>query len=96
MLTSQQKRYLKSLAHAQKPVVILGKEGLSQAVLREIDRALDHHELIKIRIVTEHRETRDLLLQKIADATGAETIQRIGHMASLFRRNPEKPRISLT
>ena len=94
-LTNPQKRHLKALAHHRKPVVIIGDSGITPAVLHEILLALDHHELIKIRVNAEDRESREAMIEGICAVTEAALIQRIGHIATLFRRNPEAPRIEL-
>lgn len=95
MLKQSQKRHLKALAHPLKPVVIVGANGASAAVLEEIRLALEHHELIKVRVNAGDREDREALIAVILDATGGELVQRIGHIAAIFRRNSEKPRITL-
>lgn len=92
-LTNPQKRYLKALAHHRKPIVTLGVGGLTPAVIHEILLALDHHELVKIRVNAEDRETRETIIREICETAEAILIQRIGHIATLFRRNPEAPRI---
>lgn len=94
-LTNPQKRHLKALAHSRKPVAIIGASGVTPALLHEILRALDHHELIKIRVNAETREAREALIAAICAKTEAVLVQRIGHVATLFRRNPEKPRVEL-
>jgi RNA-binding protein len=94
-LTNPQKRHLKALAHARKPVVIIGDSGVTPAVLHEILLALDHHELIKVRVNAEDRESRQATIGAICATTEAVLVQRVGHIATLFRRNPEKPRIDL-
>lgn len=94
-LTNPQKRHLKALAHHRKPVVIIGDSGITPAVLHEILLALDHHELIKIRVNAEDREAREAMIEEICATADAALIQRIGHIATLFRRNPEAPRIEL-
>ena len=92
-LTNPQKRHLKTLAHARKPIVIIGDNGVTPAVLHEILLALDHHELIKIRVNAEDRAAREAMIEGICATSGALLVQRIGHIATLFRRNPEAPRI---
>lgn len=57
-LSTKQKQHLKGLAHPLKPVVLLGSNGLTEGVLAEIEQALEHHELIKVKIATEDRETK--------------------------------------
>ena len=62
---------LKGLAHPLKPVVLLGSNGLTEGVLAEIEQALEHHELIKVKIATEDRETKTLIVEAIVRETGA-------------------------
>ena len=95
-LTDQQKRHLRGLGHVLKPVVILGNAGLTENVMAEIDQALTHHELIKIRVNAADRESRAALIETICAQTKGEAVQTIGHILLLFRRNPKKPRVSLS
>ena len=95
MLNNAQKRHLKALAHARKPIVIVGDKGLTPAVLDEIGLALDHHELIKVRLNAEDRDARADMIDTIRTTLEAELVQRLGHIATLFRRNPERPRVEL-
>jgi len=89
-ITPKQRRWLKQQAHHLKPVVMLGQHGLSEAVMREIDLALDHHELIKTKIGAGDREERDQLIAAITRGTRAEMVQRVGNTASFYRHNPDK------
>jgi len=93
-LTSQQKRYLRGLTHPLHPVVMIGEKGLNENVVTEIENALDHHELIKIKIRTD-RDTRTDTIKRIAEDFGAEKVHVIGQVACFFRRNPKKPVIAL-
>jgi len=92
-LSNQQIRHLRGLAHSLKVIVSLGAKGLTDSVLDEIDNALSRHELLKIRVNVGDREERDAIIEQIIERTDAELIQRIGHVATLFRQNPDKPRI---
>lgn len=83
------KKQLKSQAHSLKPVVMIGQAGLTTAVLAEINIALDHHELIKVKIRAE-REERKLISEKICQETQAELIQTIGQILVIYRLNPNK------
>ncbi len=94
-LTDQQKRHLRGLGHALKPVVILGNAGLTENVLAEIDQALAYHELIKVRINAADREQRAAIIDAICEQTKGHPVQCIGHILLIFRRNPKKHRISL-
>ena len=93
-LTEIQKRHLRKLGHALKPVVMVGTNGLTDAVCEEASAALTHHELIKIRITGSDRQTRDTSIATLCERCGAELVQRIGHVAVIFRRNPQRPRIT--
>lgn len=94
-LSNNQIRHLRGLAHALKPVVMVGQHGLKDSILTEVEIALDVHELIKLKISVGDREARDEIIRKIADHAEAELVQRIGNTAVLFRRNPEKPKVAL-
>jgi RNA-binding protein len=69
--------------------------GASEGVVKELDQALTHHELLKIRVRVGDREERDELIENLCRKTRATLIQRVGNVATLFRRNPEKPKIKL-
>ncbi|OAI20785.1 RNA-binding protein [Methylomonas koyamae] len=84
-----QKKKLKAQAHALNPVVIIGQAGLTEAVLKEINVALDAHELIKIKIRAE-RDERPVISEQICAETKAEPIQSIGQIAVVYRQNPKK------
>ncbi len=94
-LTEKQRKHLRGLAHALKPIVCVGQAGASDAVVAETARALHDHELIKVRVSGMEREARDEALASLAVRTGSHLVSRIGHTAVLYRRNPENPRILL-
>ena len=94
-LTPAQRRYLRGLAHPLKPVLLLGGKGVSPSVLTELEHALNDHELIKVRLTGEDREERSSSLAQLLDASGAEKVQTIGHIAVLYRKNQEQPQIAL-
>jgi RNA-binding protein len=93
--TSAQRQYLRGLAHRLHPVVLIGAAGVSDAVLSEIDGALLHHELIKVRLSAVDRTGRRQQIAAILERSDAECVQEIGHIAVLFRRNPEQAKIKL-
>lgn len=93
-MTESQRKQLRRLGHALKPVVLIGASGLSDSVAAEIDAALEHHELIKIRIRAGDRAERDRVMQRVVERLRAEPIQRIGNMALIYRRAQE-PKLSL-
>lgn len=89
-LSTKQKQYLKGLAHHLNPVVMLGGNGLTEGVLAEIDNALSHHELIKVKVSGADRETKQLIIDAIVRETQAEAVQTIGHVVVLYRESEEK------
>ncbi len=89
-LTNKQKQYLKGLAHPLKPVIQLGANGLTEGVLAEIENALGHHELIKVKVPTDDRDEKALIMDAIIRETKAEKLQVIGHVLIMFRQSEEK------
>ena len=89
-----QRRHLRSLAHPLRPVVMIGKEGLTEAVLAKTDQELLAHELIKVRF-GDWKEEKRALLSEMAEKLLAEVVGVVGHVGILFRQNrePEKRRI---
>lgn len=94
-LTPSQRRYLRGLAHPLKPVLMLGAKGVTASLLAELEHALDDHELIKVKLPAGEREDRETALNQLLGASRAEKVQTIGHVAVLYRRNADQPRIAL-
>ena len=89
-LTTKQRQFLKGLAHHLSPVVMLGGNGLTEGVLAEIDNALNHHELIKVKIAGADREVKQLSIDAIVRETNAVNVQTIGHVLVLYRQSDDK------
>ncbi|MEI8640823.1 ribosome assembly RNA-binding protein YhbY [Pseudoalteromonas sp. Hal099] len=89
-LSNKQKQFLKGQAHSLKPVVLLGSNGLTEGVVVEIQSALEIHELIKVKVPTDDRETKALIFDAIVRETGATKLQTIGHTVVLYRQSAEK------
>ncbi|GHF01552.1 ribosome assembly RNA-binding protein YhbY [Thalassotalea profundi] len=89
-LNNKQIQHLKGLAHSLKPIVLLGNNGLTEAVVAEIDYALNHHELIKIKIPTDDRENKALIVDAIVRETKGTKVQVIGKTLILYRESAEK------
>lgn len=87
-LSNKQKQYLKGLAHPLKPVVLLGANGLTEGVMAEIELALTHHELIKIKVPEEERELREQIYATILAHTEATKVQVVGEVLTLYRPSP--------
>ncbi len=90
-LDSTQRKRLRGLAHALRPAVHVGARGLTEAVTRQIDEALERHELIKVKIAAE-REQRQRMAEQIVQATGAALAGLVGRIAILYRRHPDRQR----
>lgn len=84
-ITTKQKQFLKTLAHPLKPVVQLGANGLTEGVLAEIDSALNHHELIKVKVPTDERDVKKAIIDAIVRQTQAFQVQTIGHTLIIYR-----------
>ena len=95
MLTEPQRKYLRRLGHDRNPIVLVGQNGIGANLIAEFDRALNDHELVKVRARVGDRDERDAILDELAKATRSELVQRIGHVALFYRANPEKPGILL-
>ncbi len=91
-----QKKHLRGLAHGLKPVVQIGKEGITEGVIRAVDEGLLRHELIKIKF-TDFKDQKEVLTGEIAVKTECERVGMIGHTAILYRpqTDPEKRKIVL-
>ena len=87
-MTPAERKILKARAHPLDPVVIIGGKGLTDEVVKEVDRALTAHELIKVRAPSLDRDARDEALKTLCEKTGAEAVQQIGKVLVLFRKNP--------
>lgn len=87
-LTGAQKKHLRGLAHHLKPVVQIGRNGLTDPVLESIDQALDDHELIKVRLADPQGRKRELA-EEIAERSGGAWVGLVGNVVTLYRRHPD-------
>jgi RNA-binding protein len=92
-LTGHQRKYLRELAHPLKPVVQVGQDGITAAVVKSVDHALLDHELIKVRM--REPESKKQMARELAERTGACLCGLIGHTVILYRPHPEEPRLEL-
>jgi len=94
-LTIEEKKQYRGIAHPLKPIVTVAGNGLSEGVLQEIERALDDHELIKVKIKVGDREVKHQVVESLCQQTKAELVQTIGNVAILLRR-AKKPNPKLS
>jgi RNA-binding protein len=92
MPSSPLRRKLRAAGHHLSAIVQVGKEGVSEAVLRQLSEALDHHELVKLRVGTESPEDRFEVAEVLASQADAQVAQVLGRTVLVYRKHPEKPR----
>lgn len=94
-LSIQERKRLRQIGHALNPVVMIGGQGLTENVIEETNRALNDHELIKVKVAGEDREARSAVIAEIANTTGAEVVQTIGKIALLYKKaKQQNPKLS--
>lgn len=91
-LSSDNKKHFKSIGHGLKPVVMIAGNGLSENVQAELERALLDHELIKVKLAIEDRESRKEVIEQICRHTKAELVQSIGKVVLIYRES-DKPKL---
>ena len=94
-LSNAQIRFLRGQAHDLKAMLQVGGKGITDALAAEVDGALEHHELIKVKVGAEDREARDAMIDLLAERSHAGIVQRIGHTVVLYRASKDKRRIVL-
>jgi RNA-binding protein len=94
-LSEAQKKFLRGLGHQLKPVIMIGDAGLSEPLLREFLTTITHHELIKVRIRSGDRASRDAVITELCQNESTHLISRVGNVALVYRPNTEKPKIRL-
>ncbi|NVK11133.1 MAG: ribosome assembly RNA-binding protein YhbY [Gammaproteobacteria bacterium] len=94
-LTQQRKKQLRAIGHSLKPCVMISDNGVTEGVIGELNRALDDHELIKIKVAINDRESRAVVAKMVIDETGATLVQTIGKMLLILREH-KKPNPKLS
>ena len=86
-LSQNQRRHLRGLGHALEPVVLIGQQGLTDAVVREMSSALAAHELRKVRVRVGDRDQRARILSSLAERTSSELVHTIGNVGLFYKKN---------
>lgn len=94
-LSKKQLKFLRARCHDLKAVILLGQKGLTDEVLSELDIALTHHELVKIKLSVDDREARKQMIADICEKSHSQEVQSIGKTLSVYRLNPDKAIITL-
>ncbi len=92
-LSKHQIKHLITLTHNLKPVIMVGQNGITKNLLNELEVAVNHHELVKIKISGDDRESRDEIISQLLKSASAEKVKAIGKTLTLFRRNTKNPKI---
>ncbi|WP_130803180.1 ribosome assembly RNA-binding protein YhbY [Acinetobacter ihumii] len=85
-LSIQERKRLRQIGHALNPVVMIGGQGLTENVIEETSRALNDHELIKVKVAGEDREVRAQVIDQLAEATQSQVVQKIGKIVLLYKK----------
>jgi len=94
-LTADRKKALRAVGHNLKPIVTVADKGLTEGVMEELNRALEDHELIKVKLAVNDRDARKEIIAELCSQSGAELVQEIGKIALVFRK-AEKPNVRLS
>ncbi|WCK53520.1 ribosome assembly RNA-binding protein YhbY [Aneurinibacillus sp. Ricciae_BoGa-3] len=95
MLTGKQKRHLRSLAHHLTPIFQVGKGGVNENLIRQIEETLEVRELLKVSILNNNDDDKDEVARELAEGAGAELVQLIGKTVVLYKESKENKRIEL-
>ncbi len=95
MLTGKQRSYLKGLAHTMEPIFQVGKNGITENFIKQVDEALDARELIKIKVLNNSLLDAKEVALELAESTKAEFVQSIGNKFTLYRESKENKKIQL-
>ncbi|MFA9558812.1 ribosome assembly RNA-binding protein YhbY [Evansella sp. AB-rgal1] len=95
MLTSKQKKFLKSKAHHLKPIFQVGKGGVNENLIKQVDDALEARELIKVSVLQNCDEDREEVAEEISHGANAEVVQLIGSTIVLYKESEKSKKIEL-
>lgn len=95
MITTKQRAYLRSLAQTISPIFQIGKNGVTDALINDLNNALEARELIKITLLNSIPEDKKEISQKISARTSSEFVQLIGNKLTLYRKSVNNPKIEL-
>jgi RNA-binding protein len=94
-LTERQKKHLRRLGHDLHPIVLVGQRGMNPGVVEELKLALEHHELVKLRVRAASREDRDAIFGELAGLSDSEFVFRIGNVGLFYKKNKTMQKVLL-
>lgn len=95
MLTGKQKRFLRSKAHHLDPIFQVGKGGVNENMIKQVEDALEARELFKVSVLQNCEEDKNVVAEQLAEGAGAEIVQIIGNTIVLYKESVEKKQITL-
>lgn len=95
MLTGKQRSYLKGMANKLKPMAQLGKDGITESFIAQMDQLLEHHEIVKVNVLDNSMEDATKAASEVAEALDAEFVQAIGNKFTIYRQSRENPEIEI-
>ena len=94
-ITSEQRKHFRTLGHKLHPLVTVAGKGLTENLQLEVDRALEDHELIKVKFSIADRDTKKKLIRELCNVVEAEIVQEVGHIVLMYRASLEaNPKLS--
>lgn len=90
MINSKQRKILKKISHSYKPIINIGKGGISENTIKQIDESLTSRELIKIKILNNNLDDRDFIIDSILENTGADFVRYMGNILTIYRPSENK------
>ena len=94
-LTANQKKFLRGIAHGLNPVIIIGSQGVTDSLMAELDKSLQHHELLKVKMAVGEREDRKAIIDYVVSNTKAKLVQSVGKMFVIYRARTKNPELIL-
>lgn len=88
-LTTNQKKFLRGIAHGLNPMIIIGANGVTESLMAELEKTLEHHEILKIKMASADREDRKAIVDYILEQTGALLVQTIGKVCVIYRQSED-------
>jgi len=88
-LTTNQKKFLRGIAHGLNPMIIIGAKGVTESLMVELESTLEHHEILKIKMASTDRDDRKAIVDYILEQTGALLVQTIGKVCVIYRQSED-------
>ncbi|MDX1353104.1 ribosome assembly RNA-binding protein YhbY [Thiomicrorhabdus sp. Kp2] len=88
-LTTNQKKFLRGIAHNINPMIIIGANGVTESLMKELESTLEHHEILKIKMASADRDDRKQIIDYILEQTGALLVQSIGKICVIYRQSED-------